>query len=69
MKRSKFTIFPESAFKTYWDMAGFMFIIFQSILIPFNLCFQVSPTGFVKYLDGLIDIYFIFDMSKTTSSY
>lgn len=28
MQRSQFTIFPESTFKTYWDMAGFVFIVF-----------------------------------------
>jgi hypothetical protein len=62
MQRSKFTIFPESAFKTYWDMIGFAFIVIQSIMIPFNLCFSVNPTGFMGFLEYLIDCFFIVDM-------
>jgi len=41
MVRSKYTIFPESSIKTAWDVVGFIFIVFQSISIPFTISFNV----------------------------
>lgn len=64
MHRSKFTIFPESPFKTTWDSFSFFFIIIQSILIPFNICFNVTPTGKYKLMDNIIDTFFIVDVCK-----
>lgn len=64
MFRSRLTIFPESTFKSIWDLFGFTFIIIQSLVIPFNICFNVKPTGAFKYIDSCIDVYFMIDISK-----
>jgi hypothetical protein len=64
MQRSILTIFPESSFKTGWDLVGFVFIVIQSIVIPFNICFNVNPTGGLKVVDGIIDVFFMIDISK-----
>lgn len=65
MIRSKFTIFPENPFKTGWDCVGFIFIVCQSIAIPFHLCFGTTPEGALFILDIIIDIFFMADISKT----
>ncbi len=62
MIKSKFTIFPESSIKTAWDCIGFVFIVSQSILIPFNLCFGVSSEGGAVVFDTIIDVFFICDI-------
>jgi len=64
MIRSKFTVFPESSAKTAWDCIGFIFIVCQSIAIPYNLCFGVSPTGAMVWFDTVIDCFFMIDIRK-----
>jgi hypothetical protein len=64
MLRSKFTIFPESSIKTAWDCFGFIFIVYQSIMIPYNLCFGVRPEVGVFTIDTLIDCFFMIDIGK-----
>ena len=66
--RSKFTLFPESSIKTAWDCFGFIFIVCQSIMIPYNLCFGVHPEGFMVFFDALIDCFFMLDICKLQSS-
>lgn len=64
MLKSAFTIFPESSYKTAWDCLGFVFIVYQSIMIPYNLSFGVHPDGFWDVLDTTIDCFFILDLCK-----
>lgn len=64
MIKSKYTIFPESSLKTGWDIMGFVFIVCQSIAIPFNLCFAVHPEGAVFMFDAIIDTFFMVDICK-----
>lgn len=65
--KSPFTIFPESEFKTGWDIIGFIFIVIQSINIPFNLCFGYKPEGTVLVFDTIIDVFFMLDICKFAS--
>lgn len=37
MKKSAFVIFPDSNFRTCWDLTSFVFTIYQSILIPYRV--------------------------------
>jgi hypothetical protein len=67
MVRSRFTILPESPFKTSWDILGFIFIVYQSILIPFTICFDAEPTGVFKRFDNIIDTFFLLDICKIIS--
>ncbi len=64
MIRSKYTIFPESSKKTAWDCVGFIFIVIQSIAIPFNISFSIKPEGALLAFDTIIDVFFILDISK-----
>jgi len=64
MRRSKYTIFPDSSTKTSWDCIGFIFIVCQSIMIPYNLSFGVHPEGGMVVFDTIIDCFFIIDICK-----
>ena len=64
VRRSKYTIFPDSSTKTSWDCIGFIFIVCQSIMIPYNLCFGVHPEGGMVVFDTIIDCFFIIDICK-----
>ena len=62
--RSKYTIMPESSAKTGWDCLGFIFIVWQSIMIHYNLCFSVHPEGGMVVFDTIIDCFFMADICK-----
>jgi hypothetical protein len=64
MVRSCGTIFPESSKKTAWDCVGFVFIVIQSISIPFNLCFGTQSKGTFLVIDTVIDCFFLIDICK-----
>jgi hypothetical protein len=64
MLKSPFTVFPESSAKTAWDCVGFIFIIIQSIEIPFHLCFNTVSEGFMVVINNIIDIFFMVDVCK-----
>ena len=56
---------PDSWFKGLWDLCSLITIIYQSILIPFRLCFQVEADGGFKIFETLIDAIFILDIFVT----
>ena len=56
--------YPDSMFKMTWDMFGLCFIIYQSIVIPYRFCFKASAEGEFKYLETIIDFFFMFDVGK-----
>ena len=59
IKTSPCTIFPDSSFKTFWDLISFAFTIYQSIIIPFRISFNVAAEGFFKYSEYSMDFFFI----------
>lgn len=42
-----------------------MFIIYQSIIIPFRLCFEVEAEGGMKVLETIMDSCFMIDIVVT----
>ena len=47
-----FCIFrPDSGLHAIWDILGFLIIIYQSTVVPFEICFNVDPEGFLYYLE------------------
>ncbi|CAI2364970.1 unnamed protein product [Moneuplotes crassus] len=45
-----------------WDLLGFLFITYQSIVIPFRICFDANATGFLAIFEFSQDIYFTIDI-------
>ena len=41
---------------------GLIFILYQSIIIPFRLCFEVEAEGTWKVFETMIDISFMLDI-------
>ena len=62
INKTKGVIQPDSTFKGIWDLLCLMFIIYQSILIPFRLCFEVDAAGGLFYFEMIIDITFMMDI-------
>ena len=53
---------PDSTGKAAWEVAGLFFIIYQSFIIPFRLCFESDATGGWLVVETLIDICFMVDI-------
>ena len=65
MKKSCCVIFPDSNFRTCWDLISFLFIIYQSILIPFRISFDQDAAGMFFYFETIIDVFFISEIFIT----
>ena len=58
---SYFMFSPNSSAKLLWDLIGFAIIIYQSVVSPYRLWFDVDAAGFFFVLETIIDIFFISD--------
>ena len=43
----------------------FFFVLYQSVVVPFRICFEVEATGFLFYLETTIDAAFLIDIRKS----
>ena len=48
--------------KATWDIIGLIFLIYQSIIIPYRVSFNSYATGGFDVFEKLIDFFFIFDV-------
>ena len=53
---------PDSVFKSIWDVLGFIFIVYQSLLVPYRISFDQEATGDIYYFELLQDVYFMTDI-------
>ena len=53
---------PDSQGSAAWQVAGLFMIIYQSIVIPFRLCFEAEAQGNWIYLETIIDVCFMLDI-------
>lgn len=58
----KLVINPDHTFKSLWDAIGFLFIMYQAMIVPFRISFEVDSTGFLGYVETGMDIYFMMDL-------
>jgi hypothetical protein len=56
---------PDSSFKIVWNIIGMIFIIYQSVMIPFIICFDYSPSASLGYFQNMQDFYFMLDILVT----
>lgn len=45
-----------------WEVAGLFFIIYQSLFIPYRICFDAIAEGFLEKVEYMIDTCFILDI-------
>ena len=53
---------PDSTGKATWEVVGLFFIIYQSIFIPFRICFGAEAEGAAFYYETVIDVCFMLDV-------
>ena len=53
---------PQSTGKAGWEVLGLFLILYQSILIPYRLCFNQEASGGWIPFEASIDICFILDI-------
>jgi hyperpolarization activated cyclic nucleotide-gated potassium channel 2 len=51
--------------KGAWDLLCLFFIIYQSIIIPFRLCFEVDASGGLLIFETILDVAFMIDILVT----
>ncbi len=56
---------PDSNFRISWDMLGMLFIIYQTMMVPYRFCFKSIAKGNFYYFETAIDTFFIFDLCKS----
>lgn len=59
---TRYTFHPDSTSRISWDMIAMLFIIYQSLEVPFRLCFEVPLSGGWVIFDFIITIIFFFDI-------
>lgn len=55
-------LLPDQTMKALWDLVGLVAILYQSIVVPFRLCFNEEATGGFKVFETIIDITFMIDI-------
>jgi hypothetical protein len=53
---------PDDNIKTFWDILGFVFIVYQALIVPYRICFDEAARGGAKYLEDSMDFYFMLDI-------
>lgn len=61
----KTIIVPENQLKLTWDMIGFFIIVYQAVLIPYQIGFDVISDGAFLSFDYFIHAFFITDIVLT----
>lgn len=61
----KTVVVPENQLKLTWDMIGFLIIVYQAVLIPYQIGFDVPSEGALLSFDYFIHIFFVFDILLT----
>ena len=53
---------PDSPIRVTWDLAMFFCIIYQAIVLPMNISFEMAFNEPIFYLEMVIDCMFMFDI-------
>lgn len=61
---SKFIISPDSLMKSSWDLFMFFLILWQAVVIPYRLCFDINANDnkAMSGIEATIDILFACDI-------
>lgn len=58
---SRVIILPQSKFKIFWLILSLTAILHEAVTVPFYICFNFDPTGFMQQLSSCVTIFFILD--------
>ncbi|KAF4675597.1 hypothetical protein FOL47_007549 [Perkinsus chesapeaki] len=60
--RPRIIISPEDTKRVAWDFIIMSFILYESVSIPYRLCFKQDSAGFLAGLETTMDIFFMVDV-------
>ena len=56
---------PEAISRIMWDILLMLFILYQSINVPFRICFNVESSGPWAIFEFIMGLCFIFDLCNS----
>ncbi|KAF4729999.1 hypothetical protein FOZ63_023821 [Perkinsus olseni] len=62
-QRSRLVISPEDTKRIAWDFFQMVFILYESILVPYRLCFKQDASGLLEVLEDALYIFFLLDIA------
>jgi len=62
VEKSRNVFYPDSSFRSFWDITSFLFVLYQSIILPFKLSFDAIIPEFIIYFDVFQDAFFLMDV-------
>ena len=63
MREEGIVIYPQGAFRTYWDMVSIVLVCWITLFLPFRLAFDVGDSEYTfNVIDLFIDVFFIVDL-------
>eukprot|EP00347_Sterkiella_histriomuscorum_P000865 403374225 len=60
--KSRHVFYPESFFKSMWDIISFGLVLYQSLILPFKISFTMTVPLWVIYFDVFQDCFFMLDV-------
>ncbi|CDW81481.1 UNKNOWN [Stylonychia lemnae] len=61
-ERSFLVLFPDSQLRAFWDLFSFLFILYQSLMLPFKITFEPTLSQEFVYVDLFQDCFFLMDV-------
>ena len=69
IKKKRFQpIEPDSNFKSSWDIIGLFLILYEAVVIPYRVAYNIQSEGLFMLFEYSIDTFFIFDVRKSHKS-
>jgi hypothetical protein len=53
---------PDGNFKSFWDLIGMILVLFEAIVIPYRVAFNVKASASFLTLEYFIDFFFLSDI-------
>ena len=53
---------PDSIIRATWDISLFLIIVYQAIVLPMRISFEMQYNEFIFYLEIVIDCMFMIDI-------
>jgi hypothetical protein len=55
-------MFPDSTIRACWDIAVFISIVYQGIMMPMRISFEMETPEWLFYMEVCIDVMFLLDI-------
>ena len=58
-------VYYFACFQAAWDMMCFFFVLYQSIVVPYRICFEAEAADFFLVFETIIDVTFMLDIGTS----